>query len=157
MEVSNKSLNSGKVGMSIRAADAAYLAGLIDGEGTFGVYKGRTKKCGFRAGFYIGSVDKILISRIQKILRSLGVQLHVSTRKGGFLFLQTEKLSNLEKIIRATLPHLCLKKPQAGVILGFVRTKGVFASGMSYLTRALNQRSITLSEPAEPTPDVQRL
>lgn len=116
----------------IKPIDLAYLAGFVDGEGSFGLYdcyyywhKGRkvpTKAV--HLNFQVTNTDKNIISWIKNIL-GYGFLTKRDPRDDG---LQNNKLrytlslgsrQNVAEVAGALLPYLKVKKKQAEIILKF--------------------------------------
>lgn len=139
---------------SLSENEAAYLAGLIDGEGTIFVQrvKGGKKvsKCGFhyRAGLAISMTDRRLmkwVHRVTGVGKVSGVRRHKKKHKPGFRWnVWSQQASALLLIL---YPFLRLKKRHATNLIRFQsRMKFVGSKGHSKTewTRREHHRQISL-------------
>jgi hypothetical protein len=90
--------------MGMRNVDAAYLAGFIDGEGCFGFYPRNGKLP--RMTFHLGGRDELLMRNIQKMFRDSGFKLNWCCRADKTYMLQTERKSELRRLIECILPYM---------------------------------------------------
>ena len=135
-----------------RPGDAAYLAGLIDGDGCIGIWRRKTVRT--RSGFtYYAEVD---ISSVHpRFLRSIRDLIGVGTwirKNRGFkshrpLYHLKVGPNTLRWLLPLVIPHLRLKRPQAEVVLKHLQTMLKGRHGQSpwsekcyRMTRKLNQR-----------------
>lgn len=141
--------------MRVAPITLAWLAGLIDGEGCFGIYY-RKRGGVFNPAFALGTKDEHLIREVVKRLTPLTGQLRYGCRTNRgpsepFYIIQTNKAATLSALTNAVLPYLYLKKPQAGVLRCFLalrklrRHKGITEASLSKLMYKLNQRERILS------------
>jgi hypothetical protein len=116
----------------MEAIKIAYLAGIIDGEGYFGVIKSYgeyTKVDGtpsprFRAKMVIVNTDLRLITACSEILKEIGVKHYVRTvilggmRRTRFN-IEVSALKSVAKLAEIVLPYLVAKKEQAEVMIAY--------------------------------------
>ena len=126
--------------MFLEPTKAAYLAGLIDGEGTIGVYG--TQKCPryFRCTVIVTNCDPVLMAW----LRELGVG-RIDVQRGRLAQhrpvsrWRVEKREDVRAVLRAVLPYLVVKRAQALLALDFFDTevadRGEFRGLLSDLNR----------------------
>lgn len=106
----------------------AYMAGILDGEGCFSITKTKPSDCinpRYTGRVMIGMTDKEVISLFyEKFGGSMLIE-RVQNRKPIYrwkLVGDSERVINfLEKII----PYLICKKPQAEILLEYVKTKKI--------------------------------
>lgn len=110
----------------------AYLAGLIDGEGTFGIVKHKENTT---RGFYfcpyisISNTNKNALLFIKEELGSIGNLHKTSTRKQDRGNIKPSykfdicKRQHIIEIIPKTLPYLIIKKDNALILLEFCRNR----------------------------------
>ena len=112
-------------------ADIGWLAGFLDGEGSFGAYPTRrkdgTNNWGVRiqvANTHFGSID-----RVQKICRTFGCNPRIwnkPARKANHKdakYLTLNRLNHLSKILPVLIPHLTVKSEDADYMLRFVTSR----------------------------------
>tara|TARA_R110002072_G_scaffold151470_2_gene300799 strand:- start:11040 stop:11474 length:435 start_codon:yes stop_codon:yes gene_type:complete len=94
-----------------------YLAGLVDGEGSIGLY--RTGGKYFRPSLAIGMVGSKEQAVLQQLARLHGGQFRTEYRQDGQIVhrwtLTTVK--TIEPVLRRLIPHLLLKQDQAKLLL----------------------------------------
>lgn len=110
--------------------DAAWLAGIIDGEGSLLL----AKRCGtaaktsktFRVRFVVGSCDVLMIRKIKQIFDYHGIKYHI-----GFIFkrkalhnndcrITCETYCGLKRILKLVIPYLTTKKEKALFLLSYI-------------------------------------
>lgn len=138
----------------MKATDWAWLAGIVDGEGTVGAYfQGR--KRGRRAItpiLQVVSTDEIIVNKVAQIVRTLGIQVEptqvgVTKRNRPVWIWACRRAKALQQVLPALLPFLVLKAPQAERLLEIVSGgpywKGTpgWALEKAEEIRALNQRA----------------
>lgn len=108
--------------MTISEFSKGYLCGIIDGEGTVGVYS-KPGSGLFRACIFIYNKNKQIIKRVLNILRSLSIRNSYYTDSRGVIHLQIEhkNASKLAAIVGKSL----VKNKQAAAVAAFNRTVGV--------------------------------
>lgn len=148
--------------MSLTPMETGWLAGIIDGEGSLGIYRvGRNHS----AGLQIISTDECLMNEVDRLVAKLGIQKpsrrYACTRctRGQYWKLSVNRKRQLEVILTAVREGLILKAPQADLVLSFCAkryhrwnppTKSDRAAimDMADQCKQLNQRRI----PSEPAP-----
>lgn len=107
---------------------AAYLAGIIDGEGSIGLYKVKQKDClkGFRLApkVTIVNTNKLMVYKIRAILALIGVKIvctRVKTKnpratKRNVYYIQFGGYSNIKNILELVLPYLTARRQQASIL-----------------------------------------
>jgi hypothetical protein len=153
----------------IRDIDLAYLAGIIDGEGTVTLERNGTRRkgngqMGFSPKVIIANTNRALIQRITNIESALGVNPHIKVqlagkyKRGKVMYWATiAGLSKCGRILRPILPYLVAKDGQARIVLDFIDYRGdpIIAKGKPYgeyelglveKIRALNIRGMSETE-----------
>ena len=110
----------------------AWLAGFIEGEGTFAIYHQKRKGTAgdqLRATISVTNTDPGLINECRKIFESMGVQMHIheyKNKKGStkpVYDIQTARAEYVKTICENLLPYLWgEKKAKAELLLSFVNT-----------------------------------
>lgn len=116
--------------------DLAWLAGIMEGEGTFSIYhqKRKTNKEGpngqLRATISLTNTDVFLIEKAYQVFKDIGVELHISeykNKKGStkpVFDMSTARQENVRLICEALLPYLFgEKKAKAQMLLRFVNKR----------------------------------
>ncbi len=105
----------------------AWLAGIWDGEGTFGIYRGSN---GHYAGrLTLSNTDAAMINEIVKIFDSLGIKGHLweeerpKLRHKNSIHITLNKLASVKAATEAMLPYLVSKKPRAELLLRFINSR----------------------------------
>lgn len=117
--------------------ECAYLAGIIDGEGSVGIYGARRKDgtFNFRPRVQIALVHAGGIERISQILRRLGINAHIYVRRAKHphhtdgWYITVHRFTDLARLLPAVVPYLVIKAPQARMLLDFVNRR--FAKGLN--------------------------
>jgi hypothetical protein len=152
----------------IREVDLAYLAGIIDGEGTVTLERNGTRRLsgvmGFSPKVIVANSNRALIQRVVDIFVMLGVTPYIKSQEAGkysrgkvMYWVSTMSLTKCAKILRPLLPYLVAKNAQARIVLDFIERRGdsQLAKGKPYseyeLTlvqqiRALNFRGMSETE-----------
>lgn len=114
--------------------DLAYLAGLWDGEGSITIFvaRERNKTDKLVPTLVLVNTNAHIIAKAMRIIEALGARLHVferpeSKKHKGCFQLTTRNMQHIEKILSAMLPYLEGKKPQAEMVLGYVRRRMALA------------------------------
>jgi LAGLIDADG DNA endonuclease family protein len=135
--------------------DLAYLAGLIDGEGTIFVQRVKNRnekisKSGFhyRAGLAINMTDQATVKWAKEITgvgKISGVRRHKKNHKPGFRWSVWSKQSST--LLLLLLPYLRLKKPHAENLIRFqfsMRLAGRNGNTKQEMARREKHRQISL-------------
>ena len=105
--------------------EAAYLAGIIDGEGSVYIakhkeYSGRGLPYSYSTRVSVGNTDERLINWIQKTVKTGNIHFVQETRnnwKDHWHWLLADK--NITPFLEQILPFLIIKKEQALILLRF--------------------------------------
>lgn len=105
----------------MRKVDAAYWAGFLDGEGSFGLYKHKAKT---PAGFILAPTVQAANTRLeimQELKAAFGgyITLHKANPKLNRKPLYNWRLTSRRamEVVKTVLPYLKLKTPQAELLL----------------------------------------
>lgn len=110
----------------------AWLAGIMDGEGTLGIHKHARKngnKSVYAVAFSVGNTDKKMIDQVSSILKCVGVQACPSVYQiklkswKPMYFIQIGKRSEIVKILDKLLPFLVTKKERASLVLEWCKSR----------------------------------
>lgn len=113
--------------------NAAWLAGIIDGEGHIAFVRNEAR--GHRVSkVVVGNTDPRMIQRVSQLWTEWGVKFwyrweDLSRRyPGGREFMHIEAAGNtgVAKLLQIILPHMVAKKDQAEVLLEYLRWRGQF-------------------------------
>ncbi len=116
----------------MKELELAWLAGIMEGEGTFSIYRQKINTKGCKDGQLRGTIsitntDPFLINRCQEIFNTMGVNMHLHSydnKKGStktVYDLQTSKYTNVKKVCECLLPYLIGEKnAKAKMLLAFV-------------------------------------
>lgn len=110
------------------STDLAYLAGIIDGEGTIRVKKvrasGRDRSSTYRAHLSVGNTSKDMIEWLRV---HFGGSVHSRVFAGRWrrMWVWDVNLSSMEQVLESVRMYLVCKQPQADEVLAFLRG-GVF-------------------------------
>ena len=120
-----------------KETDLAYLAGLIDGEGTVTLEKhGRRRKGNNEMGIspivLVANTDYTLIQHTVNLFRKLGVNPYVKSqnpkkknrRKKTCYWVTCKGLNKCKRILIPLLPYLVGKQAQARLILEWIESRG---------------------------------
>jgi intein/homing endonuclease len=99
--------------------DAAWLAGIIDGEGCILIRGGGGK---FQGALEITNTSRKLINRLKKLGFST-YPMHWYPTKGKKGWSARVLANPMIEILRATIPHMTAKKRQAEILLSYETTK----------------------------------
>lgn len=116
--------------------DLAWLAGIMEGEGTFAIYhqKRKTTKEGpngqLRGCISLTNTDPFLIEKAYQVFKDIGVDFHIAeykNKKGStrpVFDMQTARQENVKLICEALMPYLFgEKKAKAQMLLRFVNKR----------------------------------
>ncbi len=113
--------------------DLAWLAGIIDGEGTVSFNKGRSGKNRPTPVIMITNTSESLISKSQRILFDFDIDFKILRRKfldkkwaksywKPCLTIYVRKLKSVENLLILILPYLACKDEQAKLVLESLRS-----------------------------------
>lgn len=105
---------------TVDPTDAAYIAGIIDGEGYIGIKKTRPKNMksvAYRARLQIRMTDEPAIKFISKTLGGFYYKEKPSVAKGKPLYCYQVSDKAAESVLWSVLPYLRVKREQASVVL----------------------------------------
>lgn len=116
---------------SLSDFDLGWLCGIIDGEGTIGLWsRGGNRKDNVKAGLRLASTDKNTIEKFCSILSSLGVTYYITTYKGNKLknmrnhwSVAIEGYKRILQILPVVKDHLVCKKEQAELVYDFAKRR----------------------------------
>lgn len=100
--------------------DLAYIAGLVDGEGSFtvGRYKVKSQKSlAYRAYFQIANTHVPILQKIKSFWGGRIVEQGI----GKKCYALTFSTNQIREILPSILPYLVIKKEQGGVLLDFLK------------------------------------
>lgn len=111
--------------------ELAWLAGIMEGEGTFSIYHQRRSDTDqLRACVSLTNTDPGLINKAYEIFKEIGVEMHIheyKNKKGStrpVYDMQTAKQTNVKTICESLLPFLFgEKKAKAQMLLRFVNKR----------------------------------
>lgn len=149
--------------------ELAYLAGIIDGEGTVTLeWSGRRAKRslmpGLRPTVHITNTDEILIQHCLNVLKKFNIKPQIRSQPVGYksrkkrcYWLKIQGLSRVKKLLEPIKPFLIVKSAQAALLLEFINHRGDprLAKGKKYgqvekgildKIRALNLRGASETE-----------
>ena len=119
----------------------AYLAGMIDGEGSICITKARNKKAGrlgygYRPVVHVASTNSVVLNTLQRWTGLGKARLFDDARENRKARWQWMIWSNqAAQIVNAVLPFLIIKKSQANLFLKFIKLKkGMGKTGRTGLT-----------------------
>lgn len=116
--------------------ELAYLAGIIDGEGTITLeWSGRRASKsllpGLRPTVHIANTDENLIQYCIDLLRKLKVKPQIKSQPAGYktrqkrcYWLKIQGLAKVKRILKPILPYLVAKELHARLLLEFVQHRG---------------------------------
>lgn len=119
----------------VRPDELAWLAGIIDGEGTINIVKkpDRKRKDGTRRYNYwtllqLSNTNEILIMKVIEIMKKLGTNPYIwekaETEKWKKSYqLSLQRMTKVKKILDQIKPYLIAKKPQAEIVLNFINSR----------------------------------
>jgi len=150
----------------MQEVEMAYLAGLIDGEGTITLERSGNRRLNGMMGLspkvIVTDTDRAIVDATMTIMRRLGVNPYVKVqspakRKKACFWVTVSGLSKCKKVLEAVKPYLVGKLAQAQLVLDFVESRGnsQAAKGQQYSEaelqildklRALNHRGVSETE-----------
>jgi hypothetical protein len=131
--------------IKISKTDLAYIAGIVDGEAYVGIKKTTAYKCqdrvtpGYHARLQIRMVDEEAIKFISEKLGGWYYPEKIAAPNRRRLYCYQATDARAEKILRALLPFLRIKKAVAQQVLN-LRT--LQADGKSHKTKIIGQRRL---------------
>jgi len=109
----------------LRLLKISYLAGIIDGEGTINIYKGKRSRSEYNLRFYVVNTDKRMIEWLKAnfggLVYSRKSKEHPDWRKKWEWVLDKKQV---DLILKDIIPFLQIKKEQANLALKFRKTIG---------------------------------
>lgn len=115
----------------MKESDIAWLAGILDGEGTFGTTTGGNGAKCCTPKMQIGNTSLLLIEKACNIIREVsgGYEAYRSARqtqcKSGSIIhtMEISRREVLDQMLQLLLPHLTAKKAQAEEIIAFIASR----------------------------------
>ena len=109
--------------------EAVWLAAMIDGEGTIGIYRSRREKnrSGWRyhASCSIANTNKALIDRIVELTGCwVSLKKYAKAKPYKDIYRAEIKQRKLEAFLPQIIPHLVAKQQQANLVMQFLETIG---------------------------------
>lgn len=112
----------------ITDTDLAWLAGIIDGEGSMGVYGQRRKNgtLNYSPRLQIALTHAGGIERIVQILRGLGINAHLWEKPAkrpqwsDAWYTTVSRLADLKILLPKVMPYLTIRKAEARLLLEYV-------------------------------------
>lgn len=104
----------------------AYMAGIMDGEGTFGITKVKPDKYAnmrYTARVTLGMVEEEVINLFVQRYGGKAIVERVQGRKPVYRYAKVGDSENTARIIEELLPYLRCKKERALLVLEYIRTK----------------------------------
>ena len=123
----------------------AWLAGILEGEGSLALNKAGNKRKHFVFSISITNTDLMILNECVSILKNIGVETHLHKRKVYFenrkigYNLNINGIDNLIKMINAIMPYLIgQKKSQANLMLEFlIRRKTIMDNNIGNSARRI--------------------
>lgn len=116
-----------------KKTDLAWLAGIVDGEGSILIlkngHKGSYKGHNMVVMFHVTNTCGNIIAKTQEIIESLGVGCYIRTRENkGYKWkpsfrLDVSKFAHLKILLEAIRPYLVSKHGQADLVLRFINKR----------------------------------
>lgn len=116
----------------VKQTSLAWLAGIIDGEGTIGAYFYFEKKCNHsspRYGIWLCNSEKSMIDKAAEIMADLGARVYITEKvytkysliKPRWLMyeIKIQRKGDVKTILEAIEPYMVSKRNQAKVLLKF--------------------------------------
>jgi hypothetical protein len=114
--------------LSLREVEAAWLAALVDGEGTIGIYKerrpGNTVGYRYLPTISVYNTHKGILDKIASIVPGI-VQLKDRSGRTRPLFKYTLQRRLIPQFLHFVRPHLVIKQDQADLILAFIEVQNL--------------------------------
>lgn len=126
---SNELLSSSIQRLQVTKVDAAYLAGILDGEGSFLIKKKTVDdKIALKPSCVIANCNTVLLNRCIQILNSLDITYYIrlATRKTGWAAgynIEVERVRDILRLTKTVLPYLSGKKDIAKILRKFVQSR----------------------------------
>lgn len=129
----------------VREVELAWLAGIIDGEGTITLERNGTRRLagimGLSPKVIVANSNEAIIQRTVNLMQHLGVNPHIKTQVSGYgrkladgsrtvtrrrnmYWVVCAGLAKSKRILAPVLPHLIGKAEQARVVLDFIEVRG---------------------------------
>jgi hypothetical protein len=105
---------------SVTNSDIAYLAGIIDGEGSLGIYQKKDTNS-FGARLRIAMNDPQAIKFLKNKFGGRSYESEVQDRNNSHIYvLAFERKEDINNVLTMCLPHLLVKKQQAQTVIDFL-------------------------------------
>lgn len=131
----------------MREEDKAYIAGMMDGDGSLGLVK---RNIGSKNPLYYPSCQFGSVSLAHSVILENNFGGHITTVKGRtgrdginrntFYRWQLEKREKTKPFLETILPYLCLKKSQATELLNFIEQNPFIRGSMGLTNEVIFQR-----------------
>jgi hypothetical protein len=108
---------------TISRVELAWLAGVIDGEGSIGIYRDtHRKKPRMRTTIKIANTDVRIIARVSEILFKANIRFYYTLTKRRLfcLTIHTIGFRSCKKLLEMVLPYLVGKKDQAKLMVEYL-------------------------------------
>ena len=123
-----------KLAERLTLAEIGWLAGIIDGEGSFYMYptfaEGKKQKYRrFAVGFGVSNTDEGLILKVAELCDKIDSKLRIkeykskSVKKKKYWKAETQTMAKVRRIIKVTLPYLTCKQVRAKLLLRFIDSR----------------------------------
>jgi hypothetical protein len=145
----------------VREVELAWLAGIIDGEGTITLERSGKRRLsgvmGLAPKIIIANSDQVIIQRVVNLMQLIGANPHIKSQEAGYArpmadgsrtvtrrktmyWVVVSGLAKSKRVLVPILPHLIGKSAQARIILDFVEIRGdsAKAKGKPYGEAELN-------------------
>lgn len=113
--------------MNIKETEAAYAAGIVDGEGYIDIYKASTsiasKSPSFMLRVIISQKDGKIMNWLEK---RFGGHVQMEQRKDTYIYRWDIRSQAAAKFLNIVLPFLIIKREQAYLALGFENKKSLY-------------------------------
>lgn len=132
--------------------ELAWLAGYLDGEGTFQVVRRKDKREGqHQANIQVSNTDPVLVAKSFYLFEKMGVHPHVSNFQPGnanhreHWIVTVGKLEDIKKACLLLLPFLVGKRARAELLLGYSESRLRHGSGRGG-TKPYSESDLTIVE-----------
>ena len=117
----------------VTSTTLAWLAGIWDGEGTFGIYRysrGKSGKNSYCGRLTLSNTSILMIDEIIRILESLEVKVDIwreeKQRKVNHkkaIHLTVNRIDSVKKVCELIIPYLIAKKDRAELLVKFINSR----------------------------------